>query len=410
MYYFLLVLYWCFIIFLSRSVNKNGRVLEPNFVFLIMQIVSIILLAVLEVFQLIIPSYSINFISFLAILFYSTSFFVGTVIARGVIKPPIHSDYELGFNRIYTGFFYFTFFVACIGTIGLLSGMGINNIEQVYIMYTSDFSNAEQGFFNSSFAILWQASFACLFWSNFTKENKFNTLIVLLCILFIFFRGAFLYLILAFFYYITPRLVNRELNKKLLFIMFLFFLAMNLVVALSYGFENNILITYFSKTYPYLSGNFVNLFFHIDNALTLGFEKVNTIDDFLSLNGFSSILAYINKYSNSSFSLTVYFPFIEQSSNLQIMGNTASLYGGLVYTPFLIGCFHLFILGFICSVTYIYASKRIIAVCVMCWFSAASFLSFASGGHFSTTRFMPAALYIIPLIFLIYLLNAIRRN
>jgi hypothetical protein len=394
---------------LLRLANyPNSRsFLDPFVLFITPQIISLSIILSLPFFGLSIKN-DLSELTLLYVLALSTSFLVGVTFYDNVkLSNNKFLGEEIVNSKSQSLFFdfafYTTFLISLFGTAKLLSGLGVFSFLDLVALYSSDFNYIEKNFFNSSYAILWQACFASLFFYNFTRFKRINLIIVFFLFLMIFFRGAFIYIIIGFFYFIVPRWVLTRHGKflnKLLTLLFFFFL-LNLIVYFSY--EDLSLFKYILKIFPYTAGNYVNLAYHVE-SLTNNADIFSFSHFFESL-GFGSVMFYFDKYFYLSYSPSLIFPFLQQIENFHVYGNTATVYGSFLGVNILISSLYFILLGLIGSYLYHNAKYSMFILVVLCWFSASHFLSFATGGHFITTRFFPALLFIFPFLFLYELLR-----
>lgn len=380
------------------SSRKSTRFDHPIVLLLSPHIVAVGLIPLLAHYRIVIPTQEMEFDHFLylntVILLLITGIYVG---AQSGKRKNFTREWNLEKNSIS---FWVTFGIGMFGTFILLRNMEITSFLLLYSIIASDFDTLESEFFNSSAAILWQANIASFFWYNTVKRPSMLMKTALgLSLIAVFLRGALLYLVIAGFYYLISYLYLRGRRvlpvKQLVF--FLFFIQ--LVFMLSYTFQDNLAQIYFQKTYPYLSGNFVNLWRHIDIA----FEQQRTtdgLDDISVSMGLGSIRVYLMSYLDIDFQPINRMIFYLQATNAPIYGNTHTLHGQLAYLPmYLLFPFQLF-LGILIGFFYRKAPENLFYLSIHCWFSAATFLSFAGAGHFTTTRFFPAMLFIWPLLFM----------
>jgi hypothetical protein len=293
--------------------------------------------------------------------------------------------------------FWTCFVVGTTGTVILLNNIGIFNPLALLLVLTSDFSYVESNFFNSSAALLWQANIAAFFWFNFLpKPNIFAKVAIGVCLVSIFARGAIVYLVIALFNYLIPSLYIKKDKKIPVIPIAVMFISVNLIFGLSYQYGTSILDIYSQKTYPYLSGNFINLFHHIDDSFGQSIFDVHGFSELMRSMGLGSILDYIDKYFGIEFQQGQRFEFKSQASNAIIYGNTSTYYSGLTYLPMSVLLPFWVALGVLVGKIYKKASGSIFYLSIHAWFSVATFLAFSTGGHFGTTRMFPALLFIWP--------------
>ena len=396
----MLALWWGVVIAMVVWGNKSqiSRPDYPILLLLLPQTIAMALIPILAHFGLVIPAVTMELHHFL-FLFVASTLLV-TAIAVGASGPPEvakNPDANMGSSIP----FWICFAIGGFGTVMLLRNLGVTSPMGFYIMVSRDFNTLEDEFFSGSSAILWQANIAAFFWFNTVARPNMAMKVALgLCLIFIFARGALLYIIISVAYYLVSFLRLRG-QAKFPVKPVVFFLAFTQVVFfLSYSFEGNPMQIYFEKTYPYLSGNFINLFRHIDIAFGRSMLEIESFDDLFQSMGFSSIRVYMDRYFGLGFEPYDRMIFYVQAENAHVYGNTHSLYGQLVYLPLVVGIPFIFCLGLLIGRMYRLASSNLFYLSIHCWLSAATFLSFAGAGHFTTTRFFPALLFIWP--FLIY--------
>jgi hypothetical protein len=365
------------------------------------QIIAMMLIPLLATMGLVIPAVRMELHHFLYIFCMSTLFI--SMISLGASnwgsEPKAPMNLKITDSSIP---FWICFTIGAFGTIRLLMGLGISSPTAYFYIITRDFNSLEGGFFNSSSAILWQANFAAFFWFNFvSKPNVAMKAALGLCLVFIFSRGALLYIIIAACYYLVSYSYLKSARKNLIMSLGFSFVFLQMVFLLSYTFSGNIYQIYFEKTYPYLSGNFVNLFRHIDMAFNRQLVDIESLDDLLQSMGLSSIRVYLDRYFGWEFQPDLRMVFFRQAIGSHVYGNTHTIYGQQVYLPLIAGIPYVIFLGILIGRVFRLAKENVFFLSVHCWFTAATFLSFAGAGHFTTTRFFPAMLFIWPIILFI---------
>lgn len=373
---------------------RSDFMLDPVCVFFIPQIIALVLLVVLSETNFLVPSKLMSATALMYYVLFNALFFTGVIISKSYFS--INSSLrEIRITTKYVTYCcYGTFIVGQVGSLYLLQGMGISNPISAISAFFTDFSRFEEDFFNSSFAILWQANIAFLFWFSLSNKNLLLKIMLFFCIMSLFFRGAYVYLIIGAFYFFVPYYLFRGYSKKLLLYLLISFLALNIITVLSYSFSSDsFYLLYFSKIYPYVPGNIVNFSYHADNSTTL-----YSFTEILSSLGFYSILLYINDYFSDGPLTAMTLPFYNQVQGHAIYGNTSMIFGKLLYAPILISALFIMMLGLLCGYFYERRRSNLFCISVLSFLTAASFLSFATGGHFGTTRFFPALLFIWPLL------------
>jgi hypothetical protein len=400
MFEFILVAVWIALVtatYLFTRPNPS-RLDNPIIVLLTPQIFAVALIPVLAYLNIVIPAVSMAPLHALYLLtvtlLISAGIFIG---AFGKQNIRVKVEKYVSDN---SAPFWISFFVGTVGTLLLLRNMNIHSFVTFYNVVANDFNSLEDGFFNSSAAILWQANIASFFWYNTVRRpSKAMKFALGLSLLAVFSRGALLYLIIASFYYVISNIYLRGRGELPIRQFLLLILFTQVIFVLSYSFEGNLAEVYFQKTYPYLSGNFVNLYRHIDIASAPS-SGIDGVDDISQSMGLSSIRFYLEKYLDIDFQPSDRMIFYPQAQNAPVYGNTHTLYGQVVYLPIVLLVIFVAFLGVAIGFIYKYAGKNLLFLSIHCWFSAATFLSFGGAGHFTTTRIFPAMLFIWPLIFL----------
>jgi len=400
--YLLLVMLWTFLLLrLNFSYQRGGLPLDhPVNLFLGPQIFAVSLIPLLSWSGIVIPALEMDIGHFL-FLACASSIFVFALIAgtngAHVRKTP-GAAFTLGSLPFWT-----CFVVGTTGTVILLNNIELTDPLVFILVLTSHFSYIESNFFNSSAALLWQANIAAFFWYNFVPRPNFLVKVAIgICLVSVFARGAIVYGVIAFFNYLIPLLYIKKDKKIPVIPIAVIFISVNLIFGLSYNYvlsdnyDTSIADIYFQKTYPYLSGNFINLFHHIDESFGQSLFDIHAFSELLRSMGLGSILDYISEYFGIKFQQGQGFEFRSQASNAIIYGNTSTYYGRLTFLPMSVLLPFWIALGVLVGKIYQKASGSIFYLSIHAWFSAATFLSFSTGGHFVTTRMFPALLFIWP--------------
>lgn len=292
--------------------------------------------------------------------------------------------------------------IGLIGTFKLLQPIGglalLANLETLNYL--------EGHFFNSSWAILWQACIAGMFWVAISNRQmtRYDLFIIILLVFMISLRGAFLYLIMGTMYFVAGAMMQKNIASSISSIRLIFLIfpcVMFLTIIFTYASLNPLLAYY--KLLPYTFGNFVNLQMLFDRGL----ELENVCHDYIL--GYRSLLVYIEKYTIFRFDYcSPEFPFRWQVIGEHVRGNTSSGFTqvatlGILYLPFL------FVLGFVCSVILVNRFRSNIAAIALPIVYSASALMFASGGYLSSTRIFPSLLFIAPIFTLTFLVYKLKR-
>ena len=374
---------------------EHLNLVSPILLFSFMQAFSLILQIIANIIWGFEPLYSFKILSIIYITILYLSYFWGTIIA-GRYKCP--KNYKV--DERYSIAYYITAIIGIIGTIISIKNMHISG--NIVLSFIFNFQKFDQEFNLSSIgSIMWLSNFAALFFSNYSKKNKFTKIINIICFINILFRTAYLYIILAIFYYFTPKLlkINGKEAKKSIFKLIPIALIFFVIPILSYKDINIANGSYVKKIYPYTAGSFSNLAYYANDAIDRGQinKKFNVIMRDL---GFGQIEQYIDKYLKTK----LYEPpakngFLQQIKGIDEEGNMASVYlAGINNNP-IIGIIFFLFLGYVSKKLMNSSNNSIFYMSIFCFFSAANFLAFSGGGHFATTRFFPAMIYIWPFIF-----------
>lgn len=407
MLYLVLIAVWAAILMkiYTAAPTRKSRIDNPIILFLGPQLVAIALIPLLSNAKIVIPAIDMDPGHFLYLLIASL-LFVGAITlgARRNNLKARTTHISVQISVLGSIIFWICFGTGSIGTLILLSNIGITSFAQFIFAVQSDFNNLESNFFNSSAAILWQANTAAFFWFNVVKRPSWLMKVALIiCFVSIMARGALLYIVIALFYYIVSAHHLRSEKKSFRAPLILLIIAINFIFAMSYDFDGSVLQIYFQKSYPYLSGNFTNLFRHIDMTFGRSILEIRNFDDLLQSMGFNSIRTYLDSYFGITYQPYDRMPFYPQASNASVFGNTHSLYGQVVYLPLVILVPFWIGLGWSIGRIYLLSSRSLFYLSIHVWFSAATFLSFAGAGHFNTTRLFPALLFIWPFLLIIKL-------
>jgi len=381
--------------------HEKYNLASPIFLFSIMQIVVIGIQILAYIGWGLRPKYCFNFGSFILIMYSYMAFYIGNYVAKNKSSLYFYKNKENSLP------FYSTAIIGIIGTTISLKNMNIG--RNVLILLITNFNYFDEQFKMSSLgSILWLSNIAALFWSNYAKKNKLNNIISLICFINIFFRAAYLYIIIAAFYYFIPKLVinDRRSNKKLLGAIIILGILIAAIPFISYSKVDIKNGSYIIKIYPYTAGCLSNLAYNGNDIFLTGPENYNNIKNIFRDLGFGQIMQYIDKYFNTN----LYLPiknnnFLPQIEGIDEEGNMSSIYISVFKNPLLIGLIYMFFLGFLSKKLMKTSAKSIFAMSCYCFFSAANFLSFSGGGHFATTRFFPALLFIWPFIVFHNLVN-----
>jgi len=366
-----------------------------------MQVFSLILQIIANFIWGFEPAYSFKTFSIIYIIILYSSFFGGTILA-GQYKCPINIKVDERYSIAY----YITAIIGIIGTIISIKNMNISG--NIFLSFILNFERFDQEFNQSSIgSIMWLSNIAALFFSNYSKKNKLTKIINIICFINIMFRAAYLYIVLAIFYYFTPKLlkINGKEVKKVIFKLIPIALLFFIIPILSYKDINIANGSYVKKIYPYTAGSFSNLAYYANDAIDRG-QINNKFNIIMRDLGFGQIELYLDKYLGTK----LYEPligkgFLQQIKGIDVEGNMSSIYlAGINNNP-IIGIIYFIFLGYISKKLMKTANYNIFYMSIFAFFSAANFLAFSGGGHFSTTRFFPAMIYIWPFIFLYNILR-----
>jgi hypothetical protein len=296
--------------------------------------------------------------------------------------------------------FRITALIGLIGTIGLLSGI-VSNFSEFLFLLSADIKRLDKDFFNSSYALLWQANIASLFWFSLSYKftsNKFDILLLFLALVSILMRFAFIYIVIAACYLFIPMVARGMIKFKQFFrFTLLLYICLNILIFAGYSFlPGEVLTTYLQKTYPYTGGNIVNLLIHLEN-FPIALSKVSDYSQIIEAFGLRSIFLYLDEYFSLDILLNSNMIFFQQVENMHVYGNTHTIFGQMMYLPVIIYYFYLIFFGALLKFSHDMSRRSLAFLTVHTWFCAASVLSFGGAGHFMTTRFFPAVLFIFPL-------------
>jgi hypothetical protein len=246
-----------------------------------------------------------------------------------------------------------------------------------------------------------------LFLLAVSDSVRFRPALVLLLFGAVLLRAAYLYLVVALFYWIVPLLYRREDAKEAgIWTMGAGFLMLLLPTwAVGYRGIQGFLVT----VTPYTFGNFSNYNHWFHTVSFTGWGVGGDVSEVLYHAGLGSILAYVQEYSGLRLAATPGAePFLRQLSGVPRYGNVSSIYGSLVRLPLWIGLMLPFALGAMSEWVYRRAFGSTFFQSIYAWMAAAAFLSFAGAGFFTTTRFFPAVLYVWPALVAAHLMRRVR--
>jgi len=377
-------------------------IIDPIFLFFIGQIVFLILLGIVNHTGYLRPAEQFSFASTFYLLTFGLSFFMGSFI----LDRPKNKMFDKNIIKYNTQIiikfsFYICFVIGFIGTLVILKSFYHGSLLRLLPYFFANFNEFDKYFPRSHAMVLWQANFAVLFWSAFRKDNWVKFIVIFIAAINILFRAAFLYVVVAAFYFLVPTVI---LAKKRYFIL-LFVFVLVLMPLINYPISiGNIKRMLISIT-PYTFGNFINYNIYFNEMYLHNNICFDFVDVFRRL-GFGSIMFYMDKYLGTDFLKHIPpAPFYNQLQDYIRYGNLASFYARFTKLPYLLGIFYCFFLGLLNRFVYNHAFKSLFFLSIYSWFAAASFMSFAGTGYFASTRFIPAILYIWPFLLIIWLSN-----
>lgn len=402
------------ILFMITDIAKKGfDISSPMLLFSFMQAISLLIQILSFILYGLKPKYEFNIWSFIIVLCSYLSFYFGTKLFE---KGKIINNAIYSYNCIENKFsmaFYLTAATGIIGTFISLKNMMIFKNPLLFLLNNYDYF--DMYFKTSSIgSILWLSNIAALFWYNFSKKKIIDKLLTIICFINIVFRAAYLYIIIGLFYFCIPQaILDKKANNKNILIYFI--IIGILIISIPFISYSQVSIRegeYFIKIYPYTAGSFSNLAYYANSLILSGPENMHNARNISRDLGFGQIMIYIDKYLNTNFyQEPINSGFLNQIEGIEEEGNMSSIYLVVVKNPILIGMAMLFLLGALSSILRKYSINNLFFMSSLCFFSAANFLSFSGGGHFATTRFFPALLYIWPFIFLKMIIKtALSKN
>lgn len=292
---------------------------------------------------------------------------------------------------------YLLFAIGSFGTYKLVTGMDLN-LSLLISSEDNAYNYLEENFFNSSFAILWQALIASLFFAgNIKKSNKFSTFLCVISIIFISLRGAYLYLIIGFMYYLAGVMISGKRIEKTGALKYIITLSTLVISILYLSYDISSFADIIVKIIPYTYGNLLNY-----SAVYVESRYLDHIDCGSYYFGLTSIFEYINRYFGTTLAVCeLSFPFRQQTEYQVSFGNTVTgfsqiaYFGNFLYFPVI------FLLAFTLKQVDSHYNTSVLCACYLPVALSASILMFASGGFASTTRIIPSLIYILPLLFFI---------
>ena len=352
---FVIAFVWILLLIFHNTYKKNRfdikYMIDPIFLFLSGQIVMLIILGVVNHTGYLRSSEQFSFSSSCYLLTLGLSFLLGSLILdKKKDKPEIlnkrMSKHKTQFFIKFA--FYITFGIGCIGTLMLLKNIYHSRLFGVLPYYFANFDEFNEYFFSSSFAILWQANFAVLFWSAFLKDSWIKFIIIFIATINILLRAAFLYIVVATFYYLIPHSI---LSKNKYFILIFVFI---LILIPIFNYPNSVddVKKMLISVTPYTFGNFTNYNIYF-NEMYRGDKASYDLVDIFSNFGFGSIMLYMDKYFGTNF-LKYVKPgsFYNQLQDYTRYGNIATFYSGFTKVPYLLAVFFIFFLGLLNRIIY----------------------------------------------------------
>ena len=402
------------ILFMIADIDKKGLdISSPILLFSFMQAISLLIQILSFIFYGLKPKYEFNIWSFIIVLCSYLSFYFGaSLFEKGKMINNAIKSYNSSKNESSIAF-YLTAAIGIIGTFISLKNMIVFKNPLLFLLY--NYNYFDMYFKTSSIgSILWLSNIASLFWYNFSKKKIIDKLLAIICFINILFRAAYLYIIIGVFYFCIPQaILNKKANNKDILIYFV--IIGILIIAIPFISYSQVSIRegeYFIKIYPYTAGSFSNLAYYANSLILSGPENMHNSRNIFRDLGFGQIMIYIDKYLNTNlYQEPINSGFLNQIEGIEEEGNMSSIYLTVVKNPILIGESMLFILGALSSILRKYSINNLFFMSSLCFFSAANFLSFSGGGHFATTRFFPALLYIWPFLLLKMIIKtALSKN
>jgi len=391
------------IVYIKRQFNIK-YIIDPVFLFLSGQTIILIILGIVNYTGYLKSAEEFSFPSLCYILTLGLSFLIGSLILDKKRYIPEILNKKISKRRtqiIIKIAFFVNFVIGTLGTLILLRGFYSGNLLNLLPYFISNFDRFDRMFFNSSAAILWQANLAVLFWAGFFKDNWFKIILISIATINILLRAAFLYLVVAAFYYIIP---NFILSKKKHFILILIFILI-LVPIFNYPNSTGNVKKMLISVTPYTFGNFTNYNIYFNEMYKSDKASYDLVDIFRHF-GFGSIMFYMDKYIGTNFLKHVKpSPFYNQLQDYTRYGNLSSFYGKFIKVPYLFAIIFIFFLGLLNRIIYNNAYNNLFFLSIYSWFAASNFMSFTGLGYFASTRFIPAVLFIWPFLLIISLLN-----
>lgn len=281
-----------------------------------------------------------------------------------------------------------------VGALMLLKGMDLS-LQEALSASDSALNYLEENFFNSSYAILWQANIASMFFAGVRASNGLLAkVLALVALSLISLRGAYLYLIIGAMYYLAGMVIGgvRISTASGLRLLASFGFLIILTAFASYNIYD--MSDLFFKFIPYTYGNYINLFFAYDS--NLGLHRAECYDFIL---GLSSIIEYIGRYFDIWLPrCNVELPFLQQTKNAVVFGNTATGFIPMAYIGVLYYLPVLTVTAIVMKLADTYGRSNLFAMVYLPVAFSASMLMFATGGFLLTTRIFPALLFIAPII------------
>jgi len=344
----------------------------------------------------------------------SFAFFIGSFILD---KPnnicTLSKEVHKHNNRIIINFaFYACFAMGCTGTFLLLKNLYHGNLLGLFPYFMNNFVKFDRNI--STTYSLWNANTAVLFWAVFIKDNWLKFIIIFISAINILFRGHFLYMVVAAFYYIVPILIlgkKKHFNFIIIFVL-IFILIPTIIIPTIIiptitqfqNPDNNVKKRLIALT-PYTFGNFTNYNIYFNEMYTKNHIYYDLVDISRYL-GSGSIMLYSDRYLGTDFLKYVRpEPFNNQLHDYTCYGNLATIYSGFTKVPYLLAIFFSFFLGLLNRLFYNRAYKSLFFLSIYSWFAATNFMAFAGAGYFTSTRIIPAVLYIWPFLLVMGLLN-----
>ncbi len=413
---FIIVLIWLgVVIFHLAYTNRRfdiSYISDPVFVFLIGQTVMLVLLGVLNYTGYLRPAAEFSLSSTSYLVSIGLAFVIGSVVVDKQKYTPTVLEKRISTHVaqvIIKAAFVGCFILGSSGALLLLKSLYQGGLLGLLPYYVSHFGEFNAHFFNSSAALLWQANFATIFFGALLKRTRGKYVFLLIAFFNILLRSAFVYLVIAAFYYLTSMLILRK-KKHFIYSVTIISLLLVGLAAVNYNLPSKSLRQALISVTPYTYGGFINYNINFSEFSEERGENYQAVQ-ILAYLGFWSDMFYADKYLGTDFRPqdVAPLPFRNQLRDYVRYGNISTFYGNFIKVPYLLAVVFVFFLGILNRIVYRYAHSSVFALSIYSWFAAASFMSFAGSGYFASTRWVPAVMYIWPIVFILWLASWKRR-